>query len=163
MRYLFGFLCVCALRALPQGATAQVGEEHSLSFWHDEALKIALFSNSPPSASEGCSLELEKMELRVRRARIGLFSTAGATVVGAALFGVGFARSRSAQDLDALKRENAGPLFSGMVIMIGGAIGMIASGIVLGISKGELRRLKEARYEGPRKVQWDPAQSRLVF
>jgi hypothetical protein len=47
--------------------------------------------------------------------------------------------------------------------MISGAVGMIASGIVLGFSKGELRRLREARYEGPRRVHWNLAQSRFVF
>jgi len=52
MRYLFGFLCVCVLAALPSGASAQAGEEHSLSFWHDEALKIALSSISPAPSPE---------------------------------------------------------------------------------------------------------------
>jgi len=52
MRYLFGFLCVCVLAALPSSASAQGGEEHSLSFWHDEALKIALFSKSPAPSPE---------------------------------------------------------------------------------------------------------------
>jgi hypothetical protein len=47
--------------------------------------------------------------------------------------------------------------------MISGAVGMIASGIVLGFSKGELRRLQEAHYGTPRRVQWDLAESRLVF
>ena len=104
---------------------------------------------------------LEEMELRVRRARIGLLSTTGVAVVGAALFGAGVARGRSSQDLDALSE---GPLLiSGMSLMISGAVGMIASGIVLGFSKGELRRLQEAHYGTPRRVQWDLAESRLVF
>ncbi|MBW2190049.1 MAG: hypothetical protein JRG93_10765 [Deltaproteobacteria bacterium] len=104
---------------------------------------------------------LEEVELRVRRARIGLLSTTGVTVVGAVLFGAGAVRAGSSQDLDALSE---GPLLiSGMSLMISGAVGMIASGIVLGLSKGELRRLKEARYDRPRRVQWDLARSRVVF
>ena len=163
MRYLFGFLCVCALVGTsPLSVSVQAGEEHSLSFWHDEALKIALFSSCPPPpprTPDGYTLE--EMELRVRRARIGLLSTTGVTVVGAVLFGVGAARAGSSQDLDALSE---GPLvISGMSLMISGAVGMIATGIMLGFRKGELRKLQEARYEGPRRVQWNLAQSRLVF
>jgi hypothetical protein len=116
---------------------------------------------SPPLTVDGYTLE--QMELRVKRARIALFTTAGVTGVGVVLFGAGVARSRSAQDLDALSRENWASWFSGMWIMISGAVGMIASGIVLGFSKGELRRLREARYEGPRRVHWNLAQSRFVF
>jgi hypothetical protein len=40
----------------------------------------------------------------------------------------------------------------------------------MGVSGSKLRRrkrdrdrLQEAHYEGPRRVQWDPAQSRIVF
>ncbi|MBW2381175.1 MAG: hypothetical protein JRG70_16790 [Deltaproteobacteria bacterium] len=163
MPYLFGFLCVCALAALPQSASAQAGEEHSLSFWHDEALKTALFSSSPLSTSEGYALGLEEMELRVRRARIGLLSTVGVTAAGVVLFGAGAARSRSSEDLDVLSRKNGALLISGMSLMISGAVGMIASGIVLGLSKAELRSLQEADYGRPRRVQWDLARSRVVF
>ena len=114
---------------------------------------------SPPRTADGYTLE--EMELRVKRARIGLLSTTGVAVVGAALFGAGAARGRSSQDLDALSE---GPLLiSGMSLMIGGAVGMIASGIVLGFRKGELRRLQAADYGRPRRVQWDLAQSRTVF
>jgi hypothetical protein len=50
-----------------------------------------------------------------------------------------------------------------MLLMISGAVGMIASGIVLGFSKGELRRLQEAHHGTPRRVQWDLARSLVVF
>ena len=114
---------------------------------------------SPPRTVDGYTLE--EMELRVKRARIGLLSTTGVAVVGAVLFGAGVARARSSQDLDALSE---GPLLiSGMSLMISGAVGMIATGIVMGFSKGELRRLRKARYESPRRVQWDFARSQVVF
>jgi hypothetical protein len=65
-------------------------------------------------------------------------------------------------------------MYAGAALAVGGAAAMIASGILLGVRKQKLRRfprypipiermLKEARYEGPRKVQWDMAMSRLVF
>jgi hypothetical protein len=49
-----------------------------------------------------------------------------------------------------------------MWLMISGAVGMIVTGTLLGIRKGELRRLQAADYGRPRRVQWDLARSRLV-
>jgi hypothetical protein len=173
MRYVFGFLCVCALAGhLPLSASAQDTEagttsEPSLEEPASEtpALQLELDAAgvdvvpSLPRTIDGYTLE--EVELRVRRARIGLLSTTGVAVVGAGLFGAGAARARSSQDLDALSE---GPLLiSGMSLMIGGAVGMIVTGTLLGIRKGELRRLKEARYERPRRVQWDLETSRVVF
>jgi hypothetical protein len=160
---LLGFAVVSAsfLSGSLQHVVAQsaASEEPALQLQLDSAgVKVV---PSPPPTADGYTLE--EMDLRVRRARIGLLSTAGATIVGAALFGAGVARGRRSEDLDALSRENAGLLISGMAVVISGAAGMIASGIVLGLSKGELRRLQETRYEGRRRVQWDFAQSRLVF
>ena len=177
MRYLFGFLCVCAVGVVPlsQSVSAQTSEEGTAAepslleepapssepTPEEPALRLELDSAGVNVAPSPPRTELEKIELRVKRARIGLLSTTGVAVVGAALFGAGVARGRSSQDLDALSE---GPLLiSGMSLMISGAVGMIASGIVLGFSKGELRRLQEAHYGSPRRVQWDLAESRLVF
>jgi len=177
MRYLFGFLCVCAVGVVPlsQSVSAQTSEEGTAAepslleepapssepTPEEPALRLELDSAGVNVAPSPPRTELEKIELRVKRARIGLLSTTGVAVVGAALFGAGVARGRSSQDLDALSE---GPLLiSGMSLMISGAVGMIASGIVLGFSKGELRRLQEAHYGTPRRVQWDLAESRLVF
>jgi hypothetical protein len=44
-----------------------------------------------------------------------------------------------------------------------GAAAMITSGAVYGVRKRQLRRLREAHYGTPRRVQWDVARSRLVF
>jgi hypothetical protein len=46
--------------------------------------------------------------------------------------------------------------WTGMVLMVGGISGMIASGILV-------RRRKRDRDSLRRRVQWDLAQSRLVF
>jgi len=180
MRYLAGFGFVLALATLPLSVSAQAGEEgtspepsaeepapSSEPASEEPALQLQLDDAgvqvvpSPPRTFDGYTLE--EMELRVRRAKIGLFSTAGVTGVGLVLFGVGVARSRSSQDLDALSRENWAPWFSGMWLMISGAVGMIVTGTLLGIRKGELRSLQEADYGTRRRVQWDLAQSRLVF
>ena len=177
MRCLFGIVCACALGVVPlsQNVSAQTSEEgttaepslleepapSSEQAPAEPALELKLDAAGLDVAPRPPRTELEKIELRVKRARIGLLSTTGVAVVGAALFGAGVARGRSSQDLDALSE---GPLLiSGMSLMISGAVGMIASGIVLGFSKGELRRLQEAHYGTPRRAQWDLARSRLVF
>ena len=175
MRYLVGLMSIFAMVALCQSVSAQTSEEGTAAepslleepapssepTPEEPALRLELDSAGVNVAPSPPRTELEKIELRVKRARIGLLSTTGVAVVGAALFGAGVARGRSSQDLDALSE---GPLLiSGMSLMISGAVGMIASGIVLGFSKGELRRLQEAHYGTPRRVQWDLAESRLVF
>jgi hypothetical protein len=129
----------------------------------EPALQLKLDSAGVEVVPIAERIALEETKLRVKRARIALFSTAGVTGVGVVLFGVGVARVRSSQDLDALSRENSEPLISGMSLMIGGAVGMIVTGTLLGIRKGELRSLQKADYGRPRRVQWDLARSRLVF
>jgi hypothetical protein len=48
-------------------------------------------------------------------------------------------------------------------VMVGGGLGMIASGGLLGARKRKLRELRQAHYGTPRRAQWDLARSRLVF
>ena len=46
----------------------------------------------------------------------------------------------------------------------GGALGMIVSGIMLGVRKGKIRRLdQKIMLTSDRKLQWDPSTSRMVF
>ena len=181
MRYMVEFVFVLALVASPMSVSAQTGEEGAQSEPRAEepappsepapeepALQLKLDEagvgvvSPPPRPPDGYTLE--EMELRVKRARIGLFSTVGVTGVGLVLFGVGLARMSSSQDLaTAISRENLAPWFSGMGLMISGAVGMIVTGTLLGIRKDELRSLQDADYGGPRRAQWDLAQSRLVF
>ena len=189
MRYLFGFLCVCALLGtLPLSAGAQAGEEHSLSFWHDEALKIALFSSypapspdtapeepalqlklddagvevvpSPPRTVEGYTLE--EMDVRVRRAKIGIGSSAAAFFVGGILVGSGLGGECSWGG--GAERERCDRrAYAGTALAAGGAVGMIATGILLGVRKRKRISLQEADHGRPHRVQWDLAQSRVVF
>jgi hypothetical protein len=149
------------LVALPQSVSAQSSGEYRLSLWewHDEALTIALFSSSPTFegydserySSDPYSDELEAMELRVKRAKIGL----GVSVVGMVGFGVLFLYGAAADDTAALA--------TGLILSLGGLGGTIASGILLRRRKRDRDRLLEAHYGTPRRVQWDLARSRLVF
>ncbi|MGB5372688.1 MAG: hypothetical protein WBN15_02815 [Polyangiales bacterium] len=153
------------LEALPKSVSAEVVESATTS---EPALQLKSDSAgvevvpSPPPTARGDTLE--EMDVRVRRARIGLLSTTGVTVIGVALFGAGMARYNSSEDLnDLLTRRNAGLAISGMAVMISGGVGMIASGIVLGLSKSKRRTLKESRHEDSRRARWDLETSRLVF
>ena len=92
MRCLFGFLCVCALvETLPLSASAQEEEVSSEPAPDEPALQLRLDSagvEAVPSAPRtGDGYTLEEMELRVKRAKIGLWSTAGATVLGGVIIG----------------------------------------------------------------------------
>ena len=80
MRCVFGFLCACALAvALTQDASAQAGEEDSLSAWQADT------APKPATTSE----EYSPQELRVRRrAGIGLGVSLTALVGGIAMVAV---------------------------------------------------------------------------
>ena len=58
---------------------------------------------------------------------------------------------------------NLGLLWGGVALAGIGSVGMIATGILLGVRKRKRRKLHEADYGRPRKVQWDLARSRVVF
>jgi len=174
MRYLFGFMCVLALVALPLSASAQDTEEGATAepnlqepVPEEPALQLKLdpagveVVPSPPRTPDGYTLE--EMELRVTRAKIGLGVSALSTVVG---FGIGIAAATNTICILEPCTEPGwvAPVgITGAVLMAGGIAGMIASGILLRRRKRDRDGLREARYEGPRRVQWDLAQSRLVF
>ena len=101
---------------------------------------------------------LEEMELRVKRAKIGLGVSAGSMVLGTVLSGV--AAANSVVCFDSCPGW-VDPVFAmGMTLALGGFAGTIASGILLRRRKRDLR---EAHYGTPHRVQWDLPQSRLVF
>jgi hypothetical protein len=173
MRYLFGLLCVCALAGhLPLSASAQTGEEGATSEQHlqepspeEPALQLRLDEAgvevvpSPPPTVDAYTLD--EMELRVKRAKIGLWSTAGATVVGTgmafAAFGAAWSCALAWSPPCSSPPGWVAPVgWTGMVLMVGGISGMIASGILK-------RRRRRDRDRLRRRVQWDLAQSRFVF
>ncbi|MBW2381964.1 MAG: hypothetical protein JRG70_21010, partial [Deltaproteobacteria bacterium] len=108
MRYLVGFVFVLALMALPQNTSAQAGEEGTTSEPNlDEPV------SSPPPGTEVPDIDTlsqraiehyeiryeiqseeledtgEKMELRVKRAKIGFGVSAGVAGAGVVLLAVG--------------------------------------------------------------------------
>jgi hypothetical protein len=93
----------------------------------------------------------------VRRAGIGLGFSGAVLVIGGVMVGIG------AADADTLTGEYLGPLVGGAILTFGGLVGTIITGRMLAERKRDRDRLQEEHYEGPRRVQWDLAQSRLVF
>jgi hypothetical protein len=185
MRYLFGLLCVCALVGTsPQSATAQDGEEDtspepslqepapsSEAAPEEPALQLKLDDAgvevvpSPPRTADGYTLE--EMDVRVRRARIGLGVFAVPFIVGGVLVGVGTLGADCwcllcAADYVSPKKCDVLPA-TGAALMGGGVVGMITSGILMRRRKRDRDSLRAAHYGRPHRAQWDLAQSRLVF
>ena len=174
MRYLFGFMCVLALVALPLSASAQDTEEGATAepnlqepVPEEPALQLKLdpagveVVPSPPPTVDGYTLE--EMELRVRRARIGLITSTPVFAVGIVLFSVGAANLCITFCPEGYPRWADPVLWTGFALMGAGFYGMVISGAMLGVRKRKLRGLRQAHYGTPRRVQWDLAQSRLVF
>jgi hypothetical protein len=166
MRYLVAFTCVTALMALPLSAGAQGGQEAPVVELQVDDAGVEVVPSRPRTVD---GYTLEEMELRVKRAKIGLWSTAGATVLGGVIIGAWWACEGRDEPADQPLGEGEGliacpgALGSGVVIGFSGAVGMIVTGALLGARKRKLRRFEEADYGTLRKVQWDLATSRFVF
>jgi hypothetical protein len=168
MRYLVGFVFVLALVASPLGVSAQTAGEVSASepVSEEPALQLKLdaagveVAPSPLRTADGYTLE--EMDVRVQRAAIGIVGSAVAFIVGGTLVATGVGGDcgwgGSAQREKCDRRA-----YAGTALAAGGAIGMIATGILLGVRKRKLRRLQQAHYGRPHRVQWDLARSRLVL
>jgi len=104
---------------------------------------------------------LEEMDVRVRRAKIGLGSSAAALFAGGMFVGVGIAESFG--HAAAVPKRYIAYVWTGTALLVGGFAGMVASGILLRRRKRDRDSLKQAHYGAPRRVQWDLARSRLVF
>ena len=178
MRYLVSLVCALAFVFAPVGMSAQAGED--------------VLSGEPTaqfSLEYKAAEELGPQELRVRRrSGIGFGVSLAAFVGGLAM--VGYAMSNAAVicifECPPPPDWVAPVGFTGGFLMIGGLAGVIASAVTLRRGQKEprsleptspddltgaklrqrhreLRNLREARYEGPRRVQWDVVRSRMVF
>jgi hypothetical protein len=193
IRYLVGFVFVLALVASPVSVSAQAEEseeapkqaveqeptpssepapeepEPSTEPGPEEpALQLKLDDAgvevvpSPPRTFDGYTLE--EMELRVKKARRGLIGTSVILGLGVVLWSSAAACSDPPSTEEFLDLPPCfGLIVTGLVLTGVGLVGMIVSGPVLGARKRKLRRLDQAHYGTPRRVQWDLARSRVVF
>jgi len=183
MRYLFGFLYVCALVGTsPLSASAQAGEEGATSEPNlqepapsaepapeEPALQLELDSAglaiapNPLRTVDGYTLE--EMELRVRRARIGVGVSGVAVGLGLTAAMVAAAGSICISFGEPCSPPSwvAPTMAVGVLVAAGGLATMIVYGAALGRRKRDRDSLRAAHYGRPHRVQWDLAQSRLVF
>jgi len=149
MRYVVGFVLVVAVVTLPLGVSAQ--EMDPLGVQANEAAPKEVHSDAPMSSEER----------KVRKAKIGLGVSAPVVVAGGIMVLV--AADLPVIEISAGSSSDSGKdalLWAGTAVAAAGGVAMIAAGILLGVRKRKLRESKEATR---RKVQWDPAGSRLVF
>ncbi|KPK66663.1 MAG: hypothetical protein AMS21_01750 [Gemmatimonas sp. SG8_38_2] len=133
--------------------------------------------SGPPSQSESESKfsleyqeqkspEVEEMELRVKRARIGFGVSGGVFLAG---FVTGLIYVFGAP-LEICLFDDCPPTqwvdrvgWASTALLSAGGVGMITSGAMLGVRKRKLRELRQARDGTSGRAQWDLARSRLVF
>lgn len=113
---------------------------------------------------------LKELEQGVRRSGIALGATTGAAVLGTALLFPGLIRQcwlvQVPGDSDQVQCSRAGKALVGVgyPLFLGGILGMITTGIMYGVRKGKVRKLKrDIAYQKSRAVQWDPAASVFRF
>ena len=103
----------------------------------------------------------------MKRAKIGLGASAGVYALGLGLaFGAIACASNAADPYDFISIVPGrcyAILGAGVIVALGGLIGMITSGVRLVKHKRNRNWLRQAHCGTPRRVQWDLAQSRLVF
>ena len=128
----------------------------------------------PAAASPGLEVvlqhQLEDYQARSRRARNALIGTSATVGVGIAFIAIGNSQcqtlSRPGQS-DLFLCNTAGDVLwgLGMGMAISGAIGVITSGIILGVAnkrKRQIQRDMRERYS-QRKLRWDAPSGGFVF
>jgi len=142
-----------AVEQEPAPSSEPAPEEPALQLQLDDAGVEVV--PSPPRTAGGYTLE--EMDVRLRRAKIGLGVSAGVMVLGGVLMGV------AAPNVNIMTGEDLGLFGAGMFLAFGGLVGTIVSGGMHAHRRRQRRELLEAHYGRPRRVQWDLARSRLVF
>ena len=173
-------MVLAGLVALPRSASAQDGDESATSEPQSQepapsadsapeepALQMKLDDAGveivppPPRTPDGYTLE--EMELRVKRARIGLITSGGVLATGVILGALGLFGGDCYSFVNP-KNSWCDPLaYTGAALTAGGIIAVIATGALFGSRKTQRNALREARDKRQRRVQWDLARSRLVF
>ena len=131
---------------------------------------ITMSPNPGVASPDYLQYELEEATERSRRVRVALISTSAVFGVGIILAGIGASQCQVVQRFNQpedLLCNTAGDVLlpMGGAFSAAGAIGMITSGIMLGVrnkQKREIERDIRRRYYG-RRLQWDIPSGRLVF
>ena len=152
MQYLLGFVFGVALAALPLGARAQHGEPASREPAVQLQLTDAGVEVAPTSPRTVDGYTLEEMQVRVRRAKIGLGVSVFSIVAGSILAaGVGLPNITCTYPGDCPNPSWGMPVFvTGVTLAAGGVLAMIATGALLGVRKRKLRLLETGHHRRQR-------------
>ncbi len=161
MRYLVGFACVlAALMASPLSVSAQVNEEgtepnveesapSSEPVPEEPALQLKL-DYAGVGVAPGYPPRFDELELRVKRARIGLGVSVPFIWIGVLVAAIGIGPFVASEEEE---ESSTALIATGTVMSVGGLGGTIASGILLSRRKRELRRLEQAHYGIPARTR----------
>lgn len=150
MRHFVGFVFVLALAGSPLNVSAQEGEVQV----EPDVVGVDIAPTQPRTAD---GYTLEEMNVRVRRAGIGLGVSSAVLVTGGVLLGLGAAQANIATG------EKLGLAGAGIGLTFVGLVTTITTGVMLRRRKRDRDSLRQAHYGTPLRVQWDLARSRLVF
>ncbi len=172
MRYLVGFVGVLALLVTAlAGAGAQGTDEGGISprvsertrqQWDPKAFDVR--QGSVPEVSRSRTGR-DYVDGQVLRSRRGLWACSLVAGVGAVPLGLGayVVRNTSSSDENAIAAGGIALTAVGAAMVAGGVIGMIVSGVRLGVRKRELRDWGQVQSRRPRQARWDLETSRLEF
>jgi hypothetical protein len=167
------FAAVLVLSVLTiRPAAAQQGASSNVQ---TEAPPAAMIITTAPNQSSARQVyfqsDLDDLNNGIRRTRVALISTSAATAVGIILTSIGASQctyySSSNYYYDSYNCNTAGNVLvpMGATLLSLGAIGMITSGIMLGVKKGKKRRMQRDMRQSAygARLQWDVDSGRLVF
>ena len=135
---------------------------------------ISIATSAPNQTSEErwLQVDLEEAKARSRRIRNALVGTSAGFAVGAILAGIGLSQCQEvpkeqANTYDSLLCNNAGKVMLPLGGTIAGLsfVGMLTSGIMLGVSNKRKREIQRdiRRSQLGRRLQWDIPSGALVF
>jgi hypothetical protein len=133
---------------------------------------IVTIAPSPTSQQHWLEVDLEEASQRSRRTRNALIATSATFAVGAILTGIGASQceqitSSSVQNYNDLSCNTAGDVLLPLGGTIAGLsfVGMLTSGIMLGVSNKRKREIQRDIRRGQygRRLQWDIPSGALVF
>lgn len=153
---------------LSAGIAGVVGLGISAKRLRDAKQQLALFrageaaSTRPPGKLDGYTLA--DLELRTRRAKLGLIAPAGVLIVGIAPLTLGMKGACENQygivDNDRCRRLRT----AGLVLMISGAVGLIIDGLIVAARKRQERERRATPFYSSRsRFYWDVTRTAFVF
>jgi hypothetical protein len=172
MRCLVGFVFVFGALAGPApSASAQTDQVAKL----DQRVQLALIPQHlqqrlpahrykrPPPKEAPPDPPMSSEEKKVRNAKIGLGVSSGLALVGVVMTAAASGPFIDFSDGSSSDSGGDAVIWVGVAVACAGAASMIATGILLGVRKRNLRRHEEERDVETPRVQWDLGRSRLVF